>query len=109
MLKHLVLGIGYEEKEYKDVYKAWLEHDVDIILARSVDEAVQKLLAFDIVCVIICSYTQDYTLYIIVDKDLYFCLEYRTVKVQNIEVELTPLEFEALHLLLRNKKRVLTF
>lgn len=178
MLKHLVLGIGYEQNEYERTQEEWRKHDVDIRIASSVDEAINKLLTLDIVCVIICSYTQDYTLYldvireirpvmpivvmspeysieqraefinasatqfilengkkeiatksgleavdfylnfshkgeyplsIIVDKDLYFCLEYRTVKVQNQEVELTPLEFEALHLLLKNKKRVLTF
>lgn len=177
-MKHLVLGIGYEKSEYQRTQEEWRKHDVDIRLAGSVDEAIEKLLTLDIVCVIICSYTQDYTLYldvireinpvmpivvmspeysvkqraefisasatqfilengkkeladksgldavefylqlshkgeyplsIIVDKDLYFCLEHRTVMVQNQKVKLTPLEFEALHLLLRNKKRVLTF
>lgn len=46
---------------------------------------------------------------IITDKDLYFCLEYRTIKVCEQEIELAPLEFDALYLFLSNKKRVLTF
>ena len=177
-MKHLVLGIGYEENEYQRTREEWRKHDVDIRLAGSVDEAVKELLTLDIVCVIICSYTQDYTQYldiireikplvpivvmspeysveqraefisasatqyilengkkelaaqsglgavdfylqlahkgeqplsIIIDRDLYFCLEYRIVTVKSRNVDLSPLEFEALHLLLRNKKRVLTF
>jgi len=46
---------------------------------------------------------------IIIEKDLFFCLEYRTVKVKDQNIELSPLEFDALHLFLKNKKRVLTF
>lgn len=51
----------------------------------------------------------DGPLTIITDKDIYFCLEYRTVKVKEREIELTPMEFDLLCLLLCNRKRVLTF
>lgn len=43
------------------------------------------------------------------EGDLYFCLEERTVCVGSQEIELTAKEFDALHLLIVNKKRVLTF
>lgn len=43
------------------------------------------------------------------EGDLYFCLEERTVCVSGQEIELTAKEFDALHLLIVNKKRVLTF
>lgn len=46
---------------------------------------------------------------IIIDRDLYFCLEYRSVKVRESEINLSPLEFDALYLFLINRKRVLTF
>ena len=42
------------------------------------------------------------------EGDLYFCLEERTVCVGSQEIELTAKEFDALHLLIVNKKRVLT-
>lgn len=42
-------------------------------------------------------------------EDIYFCLEYRLVRVREQEIELTPFEFAALHLLLENPKRTLTF
>lgn len=41
--------------------------------------------------------------------DLYFCLEERTVRVCGQEIALTVKEFDALHLLIMNRKRVLTF
>lgn len=43
------------------------------------------------------------------EGDLYFCLEERTVCVSSQEIELTAKEFDALHLLIVNRKRVLTF
>lgn len=43
------------------------------------------------------------------EGDLYFCLEERKVCVESREIELTAKEFDALHLLLVNRKRVLTF
>lgn len=43
------------------------------------------------------------------EGDLYFCLEERTVRVCGQEIALTVKEFDALHLLLINRKRVLTF
>ena len=43
------------------------------------------------------------------EGDLYFCLEERKVCVCNQEIELTAKEFDALHLLIANRKRVLTF
>ena len=43
------------------------------------------------------------------EGDLYFCLEERTVCVSGQEIELTAKEFDALHLLIVNRKRVLTF
>lgn len=43
------------------------------------------------------------------EGDLYFCLEERTVCISNREIELTAKEFDALHLLIVNRKRVLTF
>lgn len=46
---------------------------------------------------------------IITTEDIYFCLEYRTVRVREQEIDLTPFEFDALHLLLSNPKRTLTF
>ncbi len=42
-------------------------------------------------------------------KDLYFCLEERTVLVRNKKVDLTYREFEMLHLLIANRRRVITF
>ena len=42
------------------------------------------------------------------EGDLY-CLEERTVCVSGQEIELTAKEFDALHLLIVNRKRVLTF
>lgn len=41
--------------------------------------------------------------------DLYFCLEERKVCVGSRKIELTAKEFDALHLLIVNRKRVLTF
>ena len=41
--------------------------------------------------------------------DLYFCPEERRVCVQGQSVELTAKEFDALHLLIINQKRVITF
>ena len=43
------------------------------------------------------------------EGDLYFCLKERTVCVSSQEIELTAKEFDALHLLIVNRKRVLTF
>lgn len=43
------------------------------------------------------------------EGDLYFCLEERKVCVCDREIELTAKEFDALHLLIINRKRVLTF
>lgn len=43
------------------------------------------------------------------EGDLYFCLEERRVCVGGQEIELTAKEFDALHLLIVNRKRVLTF
>ena len=41
--------------------------------------------------------------------ELYFCLEYRTVEVRGIPVNLTPKEFDLLALLIAHPKRVYTF
>lgn len=43
------------------------------------------------------------------EGDLYFCLEERKVCIGNQKIELTAKEFDALHLLIINRKRVLTF
>ena len=43
------------------------------------------------------------------ENDLYFCLEERKVSVGGCEIDLTVKEFDALHLLIMNPKRVLTF
>lgn len=43
------------------------------------------------------------------EGDLYICLEERIVCVRNQKVELTTKEFDALYLLVVNRKRVLTF
>ena len=43
------------------------------------------------------------------EGDLYFCLEERMVRVCWQEIALTVKEFDALHLLIINRKRVLTF
>ena len=43
------------------------------------------------------------------DGDLYFCLEGRTVCIRDQEIDLTAKEFDALHLLIINRRRVLTF
>lgn len=43
------------------------------------------------------------------EGDLYFCLEERKVCVCGQEIALTVKEFDALHLLIINRKRVLTF
>ena len=43
------------------------------------------------------------------EGDLYFCLELRKVCVGDTEIVLTVKEFDALHLLIINRKRVLTF
>lgn len=51
----------------------------------------------------------DYSLTEIWEGDLYFCLEERTVFVGSQKVYLTTKEFDALHLLIINKKRVMTF
>lgn len=45
---------------------------------------------------------------IITVKDLSFCLEYRSVEVRGIEVELTEKEFDIFALLLTNPKKVFT-
>ena len=45
----------------------------------------------------------------ILEGDLYFCLEERKVCVSGQEIELTAKEFDALRLLIMNRKRVLTF
>ena len=42
------------------------------------------------------------------DGDLYFCLEGRTVCIRDQEIDLTAKEFDALHLLIINRRRVLT-
>lgn len=43
------------------------------------------------------------------EGDLYFCLEEHKVCVSGQEIELTAKEFDALRLLIMNRKRVLTF
>lgn len=43
------------------------------------------------------------------EGNLYLCPEERTVYVRGQEIELTTKEFDALHLLIINKKRVMTF
>lgn len=43
------------------------------------------------------------------EGELYFCLEERKVYVSGQEIELTAKEFDALRLLIMNRKRVLTF
>lgn len=43
------------------------------------------------------------------EGDLYFCLEERKVCVRGQEIALTVKEFDAFHLLIVNRKRVLTF
>lgn len=43
------------------------------------------------------------------EGDLYFCLEERKVCIGGQKIELTVKEFDALHLLIINRKRVLTF
>ena len=43
------------------------------------------------------------------EGELYFCLELRKVCVGDTEVELTVKEFDALHLLISNRNRILTF
>lgn len=41
--------------------------------------------------------------------DLYFCLEERIVRVRGQEIPLTTREFDALHVLIANHRRVITF
>ena len=41
--------------------------------------------------------------------DLYFCLEERTVLVRRKEIDLTIREFDAFHLLISNRRRVIRF
>ena len=43
------------------------------------------------------------------EGELYFCLELRKVCVGDTEAELTVKEFDALHLLISNRNRILTF
>lgn len=43
------------------------------------------------------------------EGDLYFCLEQREVSVRGQKIDLTVREFNALHLLLINRNRVMTF
>lgn len=43
------------------------------------------------------------------ENGLYFCLEERKVCVDGQEIDLTVKEFDALHLLIMNPKRVMTF
>jgi len=43
------------------------------------------------------------------EGNLYFCLELRKVCVDDVEIELTVKEFDALHLLISNRNRILTF
>ncbi len=43
------------------------------------------------------------------DGDLYFCLEERKVCICGQEIGLTAKEFDAFHLLIINRRRVLTF
>lgn len=52
--------------------------------------------------------TQRDPLTIITVKDLSFCLEYRSVEIRGMEVELTEKEFDILALLLTNPKKVFT-
>lgn len=42
-------------------------------------------------------------------EDLYFCLEERMVLVHGEEIDLTVIEFDAFHLLISNRRRVITF
>lgn len=41
--------------------------------------------------------------------DLYFCLEERIVRVRGQEIPLTAREFDALHVLIANRRRVISF
>ena len=43
------------------------------------------------------------------EGELYFCQELRKVCVGDMEIELTLKEFDALHLLISNRNRILTF
>lgn len=43
------------------------------------------------------------------EGDLYFCLEQREVSVRGQKIDLTIREFNTLHLLIFNRKRVMTF
>lgn len=43
------------------------------------------------------------------EGDLYFCLEQREVSVRGQKIDLTAREFNTLHLLIINRKRVMTF
>lgn len=46
---------------------------------------------------------------VITNKDIFLCLDFRKVFVRAIEVNLTRIEFDILHLLMSNTKRVFTY
>lgn len=46
---------------------------------------------------------------VVSNKDIFICLDYRKVFVRSTEVNLTRIEFDILHLLMSNKKRVYTY
>lgn len=48
-------------------------------------------------------------IHVITNKDIFLCLDYRKVFVRSIEVSLTRIEFDILHLLMSNTKRVYTY
>lgn len=45
----------------------------------------------------------------VVNKDIFVCLDFRKVFVRSVEVGLTRIEFDILHLLMSNPKRVFTY
>ena len=45
----------------------------------------------------------------VANKDIFLCLDFRKVFVRSIEVGLTRIEFDILHLLMSNAKRVFTY
>lgn len=45
----------------------------------------------------------------VVNKDIFLCLDFRKIFVRSIEVSLTRIEFDILHLLMSNARRVFTY
>lgn len=46
---------------------------------------------------------------VVSNKDIFICLDYRKVFVRSVEISLTRIEFDILHLLISNPKRVYTY